>query len=1210
MPDIRACFRQFYKTYNRDTVKKAYGAVNASFRLFQRYKAISFEAEIRMKNDCLAMRISADDALPEELMTVIGFFFENYNDKRNCVWTKDARHIKYFFMSGIDEVRCYGGKIVLNMEESGIQKIVRLLTDDKKDADDNLYFRLCERFQCLEEISWLAFYAKCKTEIETEEENARIDKVTRMELPPGWVNPFLKDKRADGVFAKNAEEGLWISMDRLGNVDIAYIAQITGMSLKNVITELGGAIYQNPDHWGECFYSGWETAEEYLSGRVVEKLKSARNADEKYKGYFSNNVKALETVIPQKISANEIYVTLGSPWLPEDIIDEFIRYLLGECCALQKKGTISCYTEHDAERAIWKIPFKSGYQGQFKSDHTYGTERMGALQIIEKTLNMRSVVITDEIACPTVKSGKRRVINHQETMLAAEKQQTIIKTFQSWVWQNKNRRERLENIYYKTYASSVARHYDGSFLTFPEMSEKENLFDYQRNAVARIMFSQNTLLAHEVGAGKTFVMIAAGMKMRQIGISQKNMFVVPNSIVGQWKSLFQRLYPKASILCITPSCFTPGKRKAAIDDIKNGGYDGIIIAYSCFGEIPVGKSAAGDSCDTVCFEDLGIKTLFVDEAHHYKNLSIKTKISNVLGISVGGSAKCNDMYEKVRIVQMQNSGRGVVFATGTPITNSLTDAYVMQKYLQFNMLSLFKLQSFDAWVGMFAEKVTEVEIGVDTSKFKMATRFLKFHNLPELGNLLAMIADFHGVSEENEIPDFAGYTDDKIVKTAELRLYLNDIAKRADRVRGRRVDPKTDNMLKITTDGRKAALDMRLVDANAAFAYESKAAHCAENVMNIYKKTKGQKSTQIIFCDTSTPKPAFNLYDEIKRLLVKMGAAEDEIAYVHDAESEKAREEMFLAVQMGKIRILIGSTFKLGLGVNVQNKLIALHHLDVPWRPADMIQREGRILRRGNENKTVTIYRYITEGSFDAYSWQLLESKQRVITSILSGKADRRDCGELDDSVLNYAEVKAIAIGNPLLKERVECANALSKYTAMQRKIDESRIKLKMELIEMPDKIKRQEELIRKAKLDRDFSKSNPIVYQREKRKELRETLYRLLMENELCEKESKAISYRGFEVILPANMIKHKPFLYIENNGRYYIELGNAKNGLLVRIDHFIDRFEKYVRMLENHLENMQKRHHDIAEALERNENYSDKIQSLKDRIKEIDKEFGVKNE
>lgn len=1251
MPNIREFFRQFYKNYNRDEIKKACKTINTDSNLFSIYEFAPFDVEIRMKNGCLAMQINSDSIVSAELTAIIGFFFENYSYERNCVWTKNEKSIKEFFVSGIEEFRKHGGKIALNIENYDIQKIVRLMTNESC-GDEMLNLKLCDNFAMLEKLKWQQYYDKIKTQVSDERENAHVAKVTSMDLPLDWSNAFLCDDRTAGVFAESAADGLVLSINNLGKVDIEYISQITGMSLKDVISELSGSIYQNPDIWDECFYKGWETADEYLSGRVLEKLKNAKEADKKYKGYFKNNVNALKKVIPQRILADDIYVTLGSPWVPPDVIDDFIKYLLGDFYAFYTADKAAFKTQYDAVNAVWKIPCKTRYKKQVKSSSTYGTDRIEALYIIEKTLNMRSVFVTDEAVSLKAKSGKKRVINRQETMLATEKQQAIIKEFQNWIWQDEKRKKRLEKIYDDTYASSIIRHYDGSFLSFPKMSEKEKLFGYQKNAVARIMFSANTLLAHDVGSGKTFVMIAAGMEMRRIGISKKNMYVVPNNIIGQWKDLFKRLYPKADVLCITPSCFTPKKREAVIEDIKRGDYDGIIIAYSCFEMIPVSKqyyidtmmkeieklnaqmknnklidkfqsksrkltkaveelkNAADDICDTIYFEDLGINTLFVDEAHNYKNLPIETKISNVLGISAAGSAKCRDMYEKVRIVQKQNNGRGVVFATGTPITNSLTDAYVMQKYLQHGELTLLGIQNFDSWIGMFAEKVSEMEIDVDTSKFRMATRFSKFHNLPELGTLLASVADFHSVDKQNGIPDFDGYIDDNISKTDELQLYLDDISARADVIRSRGIDPKIDNMLKVTSDGRKAALDLRLVSPNAVFSYESKAAHCAENVMEIYQRTEKEKSTQLIFCDLSTPKASFNLYDEMKQLLVKMGADEREIAFIHDAKKEKGRKLLCASVQSGEIRILIGSTLKLGLGVNIQNKLCALHHLDVPWRPADMVQREGRIIRQGNENKKIEIYRYITEGSFDAYSWQILENKQRVISNVLSGSIDSRTCDEIDDAVLDYAEVKALAIGNPLLKERVECANELSRCVTLQRKLLEMRASLEIEKIEIPGKIKRQKELVERAKADSKFIEKNKFIYKKEERVKMREILFERLNANELCDREQTVFSYRGFDVILPTGMLKHKPFVYIENNGRYRIELGLAKTGILTRIDNFMDNFEKHLAKMGDNLEKLKKRKIDIAQELSKDESYFDKIQSLKDRIEEIDKRLGVKNE
>ena len=842
---------------------------------------------------------------------------------------------------------------------------------------------------------------------EQAEKEAHIKEVTRMDLPLDWENAFTGDSRTQGVHTENIPDALIMSLSNLGRVDIEYISSVTGEDCKTIICALKGSIYQNPDTWGECFYKGWETADEYLSGNLMRKWHTAQKANAEYKGYFKDNIRALKKILPDTVAAKDIYITLGSPWVPIDIIDDFITHILN----LKNNGYSG--TKHDELTGTWEIPQKSDYRYRCSvaATHTYGTSRMPALYILERTLNMKTVAVTDEVICHTNTSGVKRVINKSETVLALEKQQKMIKAFQRWVWNDDKRKERLEIIFENNFSCVRRRIFDGSFLDFPKMSPSVNLYPHQKNAVARILFSPNTLLTHDVGSGKTYIMIAAGMELKRMGLSRKNLYVVPNNIVGQWEKLFSVMYPDCKLLCVEPKNFTPTKREAVLEQIRDKDFDGIIMAYSCFEQIPLSKDfyteqlqetldkiselasntnkatsklerkkeavrkalstlelAMDNMYDTVYFDELGITRLFVDEAHNYKNVPIETKVDKVLGISSKGSKKCRDMMDKVRLVQKQNNGGGVVMATGTPITNSITDAFVMQKYLQSGELGMLDLQSFDSWIGMFDERVTEFEIDVDTSSYRLATRFAKFHNLPELTALLSSIADFHQVDSSVGIPDFDGYKDALISKTSEFTAYLDDISARAELVRKGIVSRSDDNMLKITTDGRKAALDIRLVEPNTSFTYQSKVARCAENVFDIYCETQSDKSTQLIFCDSSTPKSGFNVYDEVKRLLIGMGVTSEEIAFIHDAGTESKREKLFSKLRSGNVRILIGSTFKLGLGVNIQNKLIALHHLDVPWRPADMTQREGRILRQGNENKKVYIYRYITEGSFDAYS--------------------------------------------------------------------------------------------------------------------------------------------------------------------------------------------------------------------------------------------------
>ena len=1118
-----------------------------------------------------------------------------------------------------------------NITSDDLSKLITDLSEQKR----KLAAKEKTEKKKLEEIE-----AKRKKQEEEQKREKHVEEVTAMELPLDWENVFDGDPRVEGVHAESISDALIMSLCNLGRVDIEYISSITNEDYKTVICALKGSIYQNPDTWEECFYKGWETSEEYLSGNLIKKWKTAVAANTTYKGYFEDNVKALDKLIPESVSENEIYITLGSPWVPVSVIDDFVTHILN----LNRKFS---GTTHDEITGTWEIPQKSWYWNNVASTSTYGTQKIQALYILERTLNMKAVAVTKEVLSNTTQSGVKRVIDHNETVIALEKQQKLIKEFQRWVWNDQNRKEMLVEIFESQFGGVRRRVFDGSFLNFPTMSPSVQLFDYQKNAVARILFSNNTLLAHDVGSGKTYIMIAAGMELKRMGLSNKNLYVVPNNIVGQWRDIFKTLYPNANLLCIEPKNFTPQKRIEALEKIRDKDFDAIIIAYSCFEQIPVSKdyyikeltelknqinivasnakkvtsklnkkreainkklgelAVALETEETVYFDELGITRLFVDEAHNFKNVPIETKADKVLGISAGGSKKCQCMMDKSNIVQKQ--GGGVIMATGTPITNSITDAFIFQKYLQSGTLALLDLQSFDSWIGMFAERSTEFEIDVDTSSYRLATRFSKFHNLPELTSLLAEIADFHQVDQTDNIPECDGRTDAVIAKTPELKDFLDLISHRADCVRQGIVRRTEDNMLKITTDGRKAALDIRLVDTTAQFTYQSKVARCAENIFDIYVKTHATQGTQLVFCDTSTPKKGFNVYDDLKKLLVLMGVPENEIAYVHDAATEAQRTKLFAKVLNGQIRVLIGSTFKLGLGVNVQNKLIALHHLDVPWRPADMTQREGRILRQGNQNQKVYIYRYITEGSFDAYSWQLLETKQRFITGLLSGSLTERSGGDIESTVLDYAEVKALAVGNPLIKKRVEAANELSRYLSLKRKSEENYVRLQKELAENPAKIARQADLINKCELDIQFLNENQQEYDKEQRKEIREELFNAVSQNVLMPNETPLMEYNGFQIVLPSNMSNEKPFVWVQNNGRYYVALGDTEVGGLIRLDNFFDNLPTHLEKLREGYEQLTTREAAIKVELTKKEDYDSVIDKIENQLQKIDKELGV---
>ncbi len=1081
-------------------------------------------------------------------------------------------------------------------------------------------------------------------------DDKRIEEITSMDLPADFENVFALDERAIGVHTDNVDQGLVYSLCNLGRVDIEYISAITGLEYKDVITSLRGSIYQNPLTWDECFYKGWETADEYLSGNLIKKWRIATKANEKYKGYFGANICALESVLPHPVSPDDIYVTLGSPWVPTTIIDDFIEHLLGS--VIHKVSESANAVRHDDESGIWEIPNKSRYNFTRYSgwnSHTYGTKRLDAMHIIEKTLNQKTIAVYDEVPSPTKPNSKVKILNQDETLLAIKKQESILEEFRKWIWNDERRKEILLERFDEKYACNRVRHFDGSFLTFPNLNPSISLFPYQKNAIARILFTPNTLLAHDVGSGKTYIMIAGGMELRRTGISKKNMYVVPNNLVTQWRDIFKIMYKDASVLTVSPKDFTPKNKYETLKKMRDNDYDGIIIAYSCFERIELSYEHKAEKIeqeleahkrankklssnrfskqdeklqkeltkahiasrepDDIFFDELGIGTIFLDEAHNYKNVPIETQTSRVLGISSGGSARCQDMLDKISYVQRANNGRGAVLATGTPITNSITDAFVMQKYLQNGDLKMLGLSSFDGWIGMFAEKHTEFEIDIDTSSYRLATRFSRFHNLPELTALFASVADFHIVDKSVGVPDFNGYTDSVSSPTREFQDYLKEISKRADLVRNHKVKSKVDNLLLITTDGRKAALDMRLVDKkNGRFNHDSKVANCARNVYKIYSTYPN--TTQLVFCDYSTPKKDFNLYDELKTLLIALGIPSSEIEFVHNAGSERARAKLFEAVRLGKIRVLIGSTFKLGMGVNVQDKLKAIHHLDVPWRPADMTQREGRILRQGNTNDEVYIFRYITKGSFDAYSWQLLETKQRFITSLLSGHLQDRSGTDVADTALNYAEIKAIAVGNPAIKQRVECANELDKLIILRRENIKQNESMAQELATLPSKIANQQDKIKRAKADYKLIKNEKFEYSPEERKQFRETIDLAIKSNAYKTVESDIVSYRGFMLVAPAGMIPLSPYMWLIRNGKYFLEIGDSEVGNLLRVDNFLDNFKSHLQMLKKGLDALIGRKEYIENALSQPDPYADKIEELQIKLDKIDKKLGVKNE
>ena len=1106
----------------------------------------------------------------------------------------------------------------------------------------------------------------------------RINSITTMELPADYENSFIDENK--NINADNTYDALLMSLDTLGMVDIEFISSLTNEDLKTVISNLRGSIYQNPSHWGEVFYKGWETADEYLSGNLMHKYQIAKEANEKYNGYFESNLTALSAIIEPITDAKDIYITLGSPWVPTDIIDLFIIFMAfkgrinSEEAELyySQSSSPDYLVRHDEYTGCWEIPNKtrfrsSMYHGSFDDVNfsIYGTDRMDMLQILENTLNMKTIAVYDTLD----DENKTRVINQTETLKAIEKQKYMIKVFQKWVWKDEKRKARLEAAYARKYGNFRKRYYDGQYLKLPGLNPEIKLFQHQKNAIARILSSTNTLLAHDVGAGKTYTMICAGMELRRLKKSKKNLYVVPNNIITQWSSLFKKLYPNANLLIVTNKNFGPKKRSETINKIKNNDYDAILMTYSCFDMLSPSKEfyynlylerkkmlekaqknfykkggiekkikAINETLSKIQesytekplllpFDELGINTLFLDEAHNYKNINLDSKITMVRGIAKTGSSKANCMLDKVRCIQRMNNGGRIVFATGTPITNSISDIYVMQRYLQEGELFFQNILTFDAWVAMFAEKTSQFEIDIDTNNFRLVTRFSKYRNIPELASTLSSIIDFHQIDKTANLPNFEGYIDSVNEGSDNFKDFLKDISNRADDIHKRRVSIKEDNMLKLTTDGRKAALDMRLIDTAFGLEEDAKVLRCATNIADIYEKNPNV--TQLVFCDSSTPKESFNLYDELKKLLSSFGIPKERIAFIHDATSDQKRYETFNKMNNGNLSVLIGSTSKMGHGMNVQKRLYAIHHLDVPWRPSDMVQREGRILRQGNENKNIQIYRYITKASFDAYSWQLLENKQRFISQIMSGKVTFREGNEIDDSVLNYAEVKALAIGNPLIKSRVEITNELNKAIMLRREYLDRVQTLKQATLTLPGKINEQKQRIQNCIDDYETYLKNQTDDEnsltKEEKKDIKEIIYAKVMANQNSPNEIEIMNYKGFRIVVPAYMIPRAttdesliesggekrshliPYIHLVNKNTYLLEI-ESKAGILARLNNFFKNMPKLKEKYEGILKEMENKLQQANYELQNNNDiYIDQINKLEEELSKINKKLGM---
>jgi len=1049
----------------------------------------------------------------------------------------------------------------------------------------------------------------------------------------------------------SSDEALIECINTYGRVDMKKMEQLSGIGVEQLILDLRGtAIFQDPALFFEASawdpFEGWLLRAQYCCGNILKKLSVAEEAEDRFPGCFECNVSALRSMLPASLVLDEIHVSLGATWVPAEIYADFIADLL--------HFEITPDVIYNRQLSLWQIEVCYGareLRDSVANHYTYGTVEMSALKIIEQTMNARTAKVFDYVYKYNNRGNDvyEQVLNRPATLAVQEKQKLIIDEFQRWIYADERRREQLEECYNDAFVGFASSPYDGSFLRFPDLNPDITLYPHQKDAIARILLSgENVLLSHDVGTGKTYEMIAGVHELKRMGLSEKNLIVVPNTVLKATVDAHKLLYPDDKILAVFPKDFGPKDRAEVLEYIRDNDYTAVYMAYSSFDMIVMSKDYwinkwqkeiraikaaisnsqysseesqlkrekkalskklskyALEAVDTpwLTFDALGINTLVVDEAHNYKNIPIKSRTDSIVGMHATGSKKCTEMLEKAHLVDR------LILATGTPLTNSLADLFVMQTYLQPRELRFREIDNFDMWINCFGERETNFEIDVDTNGLREMTRFSTFHNLTELMSLFASVCDFHhSDSKTDETPDFEGYDDICVPKSEAQTEYIHDLGERTELIRSRAVKRTEDNLLKITTDGRKCALDVRLVGVEDD-GENNKINVCASKIMEIYHRFPD--TCQLVFSDIGTPKSAFNVYDCLKQRLVLLGIPEYEIAFIHDATSESVRSRMFAAINAGAIRVVVGSTSKLGTGVNVQEKLIAVHHLSVPWRPADMVQREGRIIRPGNTCEQVYIYRYITEGSFDAYSWQLLENKQRFISSFLSGTSVTREVDDIADAVLSYAEVKALAIGNPLIKKRVETANLLERTKIASRQRQKQLIDLRSVIENAPAQIEKINELIQLTENDRVFYDENRETIAIPERVAFGEELLEAIRSNALREKERLFDEYQGFTVVLPANMMSDKPYVWIRRNGggNYYLEMDTDKPmGCAQRIDRLLDQLDERIKSLEKQHATIYSQSAEAKTDIERGNPHESKVEALIAELSQIDEELSKEN-
>ena len=1049
---------------------------------------------------------------------------------------------------------------------------------------------------------------------------------------------------------ETATEALALSLNERAKVDLPYMAQLTGKTEEKITEELVGVIFKNP------LTDQWESGDEYLSGNVRDKLNTARTFAENHPE-FTSNVRALEAVQPRDLEASEIEVRIGATWIEPSDYQDFMQETLHTPWYLLQKEIQVKFSEVNGE---WRITGKNADSPQNAFAYaTYGTERANAYKILEDTLNLKDVRIYDKSV--NENGDEIRVLNKKETMLASQKQDAMKAAFKDWIFKDQQRRERLVKVYNERFNSIRPREYDGSHLTFPGMNPEIELRPHQKNAVAHQLYGENVLLAHVVGAGKTYEMVAAAMESKRLGLSQKNLFVVPNHLTEQWGAEFLQLYPGANILVATKKDFEPANRKKFCARIAMGNYDAIIIGHSQFERIPISderqeamlrkqiddlemaiQSARYEQDggrytvkqiektrktlqtrleklnqkekkdQVVTFEELGVDHLYVDEAHSYKNAFLYTKMRNVAGIAQNEAQKSADMFNKCQYLDEITGGKGITFATGTPISNSMTELYVMQRYLQNSKLQNMGLGLFDSWASTFGEVVTSIELAPEGTGYRAKSRFARFYNIPELMNMFKEIADIK-TSDQLKLPvPEAEYETVVLKPTEQQKEIVESLGERAEVVRNGGVDASVDNMLKITNDGRKLALDQRLVNELLPDNPESKISVCAEKSYEIWKDTAAQKSAQLIFCDLSTPKGdgSFNVYDDLKQKLMEKGVPEKEIAFIHDANTEVKKTELFGKVKSGQVRFLIGSTAKMGAGTNVQDRLIALHHLDIGWKPSDLEQREGRIIRQGNHNKKVHIFRYVTESTFDSYMWQLIENKQKFISQIMTSKAPVRSCEDVDEAALSYAEVKALATGNPAVKEKMALDVDVAKLKLLKANHMNNQYRLEDDIARnFPQQIVKLMEIIDSYKADiAHFSErkiTDPEQFSMEisgkvftEKKEAGTALLAVCKDIKSVDAAMDIGSYQGFNMRIQFDSWSKEFILSVKHESVAKVRLGADALGNITRINNLLESYPEKLAEAEQRLETVQEQmtnaKEEVGKPFPKEEELSQKLERL----------------